>query len=84
MRHMLPVKESCDAMFRYAWYTARHAPSDDHGGILLIMEGSKEELIAQPELSPRKKSTRHTRLPCTPMQLLQGGRGGRRSLNNYV
>jgi hypothetical protein len=32
MRRVLPALEACDAVYRYAWYTARDQPSTENGG----------------------------------------------------
>eukprot|EP01050_Picozoa_sp_SAG11_P019412 SAG11_NODE_3086_length_2703_cov_3.373272_4_plen_65_part_01 len=31
MRRVLPALEGCDAVFRYAWYSARNQPPDAAG-----------------------------------------------------
>jgi hypothetical protein len=47
LQRLLPALESCDAVFRYVWYTARSG-----GGNLLQIAGSYSEgLIAQPQLT---------------------------------
>lgn len=51
MRRVLPALEGCDAVFRYAWYSARNQPPDAEGSGSNLLELASGDASAPPRLT---------------------------------
>ena len=51
LRRVLPALEACDAIHRYAWYSARNRASDADGGSSLLEELGSLSKLPPPQLT---------------------------------